>query len=127
MLAQSRFNPADFEDTRIGGFRDADGIENYFENGAVDLGVVEDGILLATGETLEQVQRRVLGPGLEGNPLFTETPAWWTLSLRGGFNIDTRNELTFSVNNILDRNYRLHGSGFDSPGFSAIAAWVGRF
>lgn len=127
MLAQTRFNPADFEDTRIGAFRDADSIATYFDNGAVDLGVVRDGILLATGETLEEVQRRVLGPGLEGNPLFSETPGWWTVSLRGGFNIDARNELTFSVNNILDRNYRLHGSGFDSPGFSAVATWVGRF
>jgi hypothetical protein len=35
--------------------------------------------------------------------------------------------LTFSIANIFDRNYRLHGSGFDSPGFSAIAAWQGRF
>jgi outer membrane receptor for ferrienterochelin and colicin len=127
MLAQGRFNPADFEDTRIGGFRDADSIALYFNNGAVDLGVVQDGILLVTGETLEQVQQRVLGPDLEGNALFTEAPAWWTVSLRGGLNINTNNELTFSVNNIFDRNYRLHGSGFDSPGFSAIASWVGRF
>ena len=126
-LQGTRFNPADFEDTRIGGFRDADSIALYFNNGAVDLGVVQDGILLVTGETLEQVQQRVLGPDLEGNALFTEAPAWWTVSLRGGLNINTNNELTFSVNNIFDRNYRLHGSGFDSPGFSAIASWVGRF
>ncbi len=127
MLAQNRFNPADFEDTRIGAFRDADSIATYFENGAVDLGVVDNGILLPTGETLEEVQQRVLGPTLEGNPLFSETPAWWTASLRGGFNINNRNELTFAINNIFDRNYRLHGSGFDAPGISAIASWVGRF
>ncbi len=127
MLAQNRFNPADFEDTRIGAFRDAGSIATYFNNGAVDLGVVQDDVLVVTGETLPEVLQRVLGPGLEGNPLFTETPAWWTLSLRGGYNINASNELTFSVNNIFDRNYRLHGSGFDSPGFSAIASWVGRF
>jgi len=127
MLTQSRLNPADFEDTRIGAFRDADSIATYFNNGAVDLGVVQDGILLATGETLAQVQERVLGPDLRGNALFDETPAWWTISLRGGFNINARNELTFAFNNIFDRNYRLHGSGFDAPGFSAIASWVGRF
>jgi len=127
MLTQDRLNPADFEDTRIGAFRDADSIATYFDHGAVDLGVVQDGILLVTGETLEQVQVRVLGADLRGNALFTETPAWWTVALRGGFNINDRNELTFSVNNIFDRNYRLHGSGFDSPGFSAIASWVGRF
>jgi len=127
MLAQHRFNPADYEDTRIGAFRDADSIATYFNNGAVDLGVVQDGVLLVTGETLPEVQQRVLGPDLQGNPLFDETPAWWTVSLRGGFNINASNELTFSVNNIFDRNYRLHGSGFDAPGFSAIASWVGRF
>jgi len=127
MLTQDRLNPADIEDRRIGAFRDADSIAAYFNNGATTLGVVSNGILLATGETLEDVQLRILGPGLEGNPLFTETPGWWTVSLRGGFNINASSELTFSIANIFDRNYRLHGSGFDSPGFSAIVAWQGRF
>ena len=127
MLTQGRLNPADFEDTRIGAFRDAESIADYFNNGAVELGVVRDGILLATGETLEQVQLRVLGPGLEGNALFDETPGWWTVALRGGLNINANSELTFSVANLFDRNYRLHGSGFDSPGFSAVVAWLGRF
>lgn len=127
MLRQDRLNPADLEDTRIGAFRDADSIADYFDNGAVELGVVQDGILLATGETLEEVQLRVLGPGLGGNSLFTATPAWWTLSLRGGLTINPSSELTFSVANIFDRNYRLHGSGFDSPGFSVVVAWMGRF
>ena len=127
MFTQDRLNPADIEDVRIGAFRNADSIAAYFNNGAVKLGVVKDGILLSTGETLEEVQLRVLGPSLQGRPLFDETPAWWTMSLRGGFNINTSSELTFSIANIFDRNYRLHGSGFDSPGFSAIAAWQGRF
>ena len=127
MLAQDHLNPADIEDVRIGAFRDADSIAAYFNNGAVELGVVSNGILLATGETLEEVQLRLLGAGLEGNPLFALTPGWWTVSLRGGFNINASSELTFSIANIFDRNYRLHGSGFDSPGFSAIAAWQGRF
>ena len=111
--------PADIEDTRIGAFRDADSIADYFDNGAVELGVVEDGVLLPTGETLPEVQLRVLGPSLAGKPLFTETRGWWTVSLRGGYRINQSNELTFSVANIFDRNYRLHGSGFDAPGFSA--------
>ena len=127
MLAQDRLNPADVEDVRIGAFRDAANIATYFNNGAVELGVVQDGILLSTGETLEEVQLRVLGPGLQGRPLFDETPGWWTMALRGGFNINASSELTFSIANIFDRNYRLHGSGFDSPGITAIAAWQGRF
>ena len=127
MLAQTRFNPADFEDTRIGALRDADSIAAYFDNGAVELGVVDNGILLPTGETLGEVQLRVLGPGLQGNALFAETPGWWTVALRGGYNLNPSSELTFSVANIFDRNYRLHGSGFDSPGVSVVVAWQGRF
>ncbi len=127
MLAQDRLNPADVEDVRIGAFRDTDNIATYFNNGAVELGVVQDGILLSTGETLEEVQLRVLGPDLQGKTLFDETPGWWTMTLRGGFNINTSSELTFSIANIFDRNYRLHGSGFDSPGITAIAAWQVRF
>ena len=104
-----------------------DVVSQLAPTGVLRAGINMSNFLLVTGETLEQVQQRVLGPDLEGNALFTEAPAWWTVSLRGGLNINTNNELTFSVNNIFDRNYRLHGSGFDSPGFSAIASWVGRF
>ncbi len=127
MLTQNRWNPADFNDARLGAFRDADSIADYFNNGAVELGVVQDGILLATGETLAEVQLRVLGAGLEGNPLFVETPGWFTLTLRGGFTFNADHELTVSLANLLDRNYRLHGSGFDGAGFNAVVGWRGRF
>ncbi len=127
MLTQNRWNPADLTDARLGAFRDADSIADYFNNGAVELGVVEDGILLATGETLAEVQRRVLGPDLEGNPLFVETPGWFTAALRGGFTFNADHELTFTLANLLDRNYRLHGSGFDAAGLNATFGWRGRF
>jgi outer membrane receptor protein involved in Fe transport len=66
----------------------------------------------------------VLGPGLEGNSLFTETRGWWSLSLRGRYAFSPDNELLFGIGNMFDRNYRLHGSGFDAPGFNANASWV---
>ena len=127
MLTQDRWNPADFNDARLGAFRDADSIADYFNNGAVELGVVRDGILLPTGETLSEVQLRVLGSGLEGNPLFIETPGWFTATVRGGFTFNANHELTVALANLFDRNYRLHGSGFDAAGFNATVGWRGRF
>jgi outer membrane receptor protein involved in Fe transport len=124
MLPQDRLNPGELDDARIGAYRDAGGIANFFNHGATDMGLVEDGIFLPTGETLEQIQLRVLGPGLVGNSLFTETRGWWSLSLRGRYAFSPDNELMFGIGNMFDRNYRLHGSGFDAPGFNAHASWV---
>jgi len=127
MLTQSRWNPADLRDARLGAIRDVDRIATYFNNGAVELGVVQDDILVPTGETLDEVLLRVLGPELAENSLFTETPGWWTVTLRGGYSFNANHELIFFAANILDRNYRLHGSGFDSAGFNAMVSWIGRF
>ena len=127
MLAQDRLNPSELEDARTGAFRDVDGITDFFNHGATDLGLVQDGRLTVTGETLEEILLRVLGPGFEGNSLYTETPGWWTLSLRGGFRFNAEHELIFSASNLLDRNYRQHGSGFDAPGVNAMVSWVGKF
>ena len=127
MLTQDRWNPADFSDARLGAFRDADSIADYFNNGAVALGLVKNGILLPTGETLSEVQQRVLGSNLEGNPLFFETPGWFTATVRGGYTFNADHELTVALANLFDRNYRLHGSGFDAAGFNATVGWRGRF
>lgn len=124
MFAQDRLSPGELEDARTGAFRDADGIEAFWDHAVTDMGLIEDGVFVVTGETLEEIQLRVLGPGLQGNSLFTETPGWWSLSLRGGYTFSPNNELMFGVGNLFDWNYRLHGSGFDAPGFNANAAWV---
>lgn len=76
------------------------------------------GVLLPTGETLPPVLARVLGPGVSSAPLFTRTPGFATLNLRGGFQVSERTDLVVVLENLLDKNYRIHGSGVDAPGFN---------
>ncbi len=120
---QTRFNPGDIEDTRIGAFRDADDITDFFVNQGPRLGLVQDGVLIATGETLDQVIARVLGPGGNGAALFTNTPGWLTLGLRGAWVPAPGQLLSFGLSNLTDTNYRLHGSGFDGLGISANVSY----
>ncbi len=121
---QSRLNPADLDDSRIGAFRDAGDISDFFINQGPRLGLVENGILLATGETLDDVIARVLGPGGSGAALFTATPGWLTLGIRGNYALTTSQSITFALNNFTDLNYRLHGSGFDGLGINATLAYA---
>ena len=44
------------------------------------------------------------------------TPAWYTLNLRMGYQLDKSLQLQAGVENILDRNYRYFASGFSAPG-----------
>ena len=127
MFTQDRLNPGELDDARIGAFRDADSIEAFWDHAVTDLGLIENGVFTVTDETLEQIQLRVLGPGLEGSPLFFEMDGWWSLSLRGGYSFNPNSELMFGIGNIFDSNYRLLGSGFDAPGFNASASWRLRF
>ena len=48
------------------------------------------------------------------------TPGWFTLNVRGARTISPTLSLNFSVNNILDLNYREHLSGFNAPGRNFI-------
>ncbi|MFQ5745142.1 MAG: TonB-dependent receptor domain-containing protein [Acidobacteriota bacterium] len=125
--AQGRLNPSELTDARIGAFRSASSIANFFNNGATVLDLVEDGVLTETGETLEQVQLRVLGPGLQGQPLFDRTPGFVTLNFRGSAALTDNQHLTFTAANLLDKNYRIHGSGFDAPGINLSLAYEASF
>jgi hypothetical protein len=125
--AQNRFNPFDYDDARIGAYRDAGTIAGFWNNAAMRLGLIEDGILTVTGETLDEVILRVLGPTLEGNSLFTETPGFVSVGVRGGVAINDTQSLTFGVMNVADSNYRLHGSGVDAPGINATVAYEANF
>jgi len=120
---QSRLNPADLDDARIGAFRDASDIADFFINQGPRLGLVQDGILTATGETLDDVIARVLGPSGGGAPLFTATAGWLTLGIRGSYTLTDSQNITFALNNFTDLNYRLHGSGFDAFGINATLAY----
>ncbi len=120
---QARLNPGDLEDARIGAFRDADDITDFFTNQGPRLGLVANGVLLATGETLDEVIDRVLGAGHVGAPLFTSTSGWATLGLRGSYALADNQTLVFALSNLTDTNYRMHGSGFDAMGINLSLAY----
>ena len=102
-------------DARVGAVRTGASIASYFNGTAVDLGYVSNGILTSTGETLAQVQQRVLGSE-NSAPMFTETPGFFTLGVRGGVRVGDGAEVIVIGENLTDRNYRLNGSGTDAPG-----------
>jgi hemoglobin/transferrin/lactoferrin receptor protein len=108
---------------RIGGLRTKEEIAGFFNGGAVPRGFVRNGILLPTGETLAQVQLRLLGPGLLPNQLFTKNPGFALLNLRGGFRVGERSLVTVILENILAKNYRTMGSGIDGPGTNAAVRY----
>ncbi len=119
--AQRRLSGNDLEQARIGGIRTQQEITNFFNNGAVALGLVRNGILVATGETLSQVLTRVLGPDITARvPFMTENPGYFTLNVRGGVRLSRSFAVTVLFENVLDRNYRTMGSGIDGPGRSLV-------
>jgi len=116
-LAQHRLSPGDLADARIGALRTRDTIADFFGGTAVDLGLVANGVLLASGESLEQVQYRVLGDAGSA-PLFAHTPGFLVVSANAGFRLAQGLHLTLFGDNLTDRNYRWHGSGVDAAGAS---------
>ena len=123
---QNRLSDADIGDARIGASRTPASIASFFNGTAVDRGLVRNGILVATGETLAQVQARVLGTATL-SPMFTETPGFVVLGVRGGVRLGSRVDVTVIGENLGDRNYRLHGSGVDEPGINLMARLRARF
>jgi hemoglobin/transferrin/lactoferrin receptor protein len=55
------------------------------------------------------------------------TPGYELLDLRAGWNINKHLSLSGAIENITDRNYRIHGSGTNSPGRNFIAALEAKF
>lgn len=126
--AQSRLSGGDTDDERIGAsFRRSD-IAAFFHGSRV-APYLSDGVFLPTGETLRQIQDRVL-PGVADNtrvPLYRSTAGWATLNFRAGYPLGERWDLAGALENALDRNYRVHGSGVDAPGRSAYLSLSYRF
>ena len=124
---QDRLSSLELADQRIGATRSRSSMAAFFNNGAVARGLVAAGVLLPTGETLAQVQNRVLGVGVQSAPMFTQTSGFATLNFRGGYRINEKSEFIWVFENVLDKNYRLHGSGIDSPGRNLQLSYVFRF
>jgi hemoglobin/transferrin/lactoferrin receptor protein len=134
---QDRLSTLDLSDRRTGATRSRSNIKNFFLNGATVRGLIDPGadgksgtsddILYATGETLAQVQNRVLGVGVSSAPLFSAIPGFLTLSLRGGIRIDENQDLLIDFENVTDRNYRGISWGMDAPGRSLGIRYNRRF
>jgi hemoglobin/transferrin/lactoferrin receptor protein len=122
---QSHLSSLDLGDRRTGAGRTRASIQAFFRNGARNRGWVSagpdgtfgnaDDVLLVTGETLAQVQDRVLGVGVNSSSLFTAIPGYATGGIRFGVKAG-RHQLTLHAENLNDKNYRGLSWGVDAPG-----------
>jgi outer membrane receptor protein involved in Fe transport len=134
---QSRLSSLDLSDRRTGAPRSRAQIQNFFRRGACVYGLTTSGttgvcgsaggVLVATGETLAQVQNRLLPIGATINgvtivnndtavPLFTSLPSYAIFNLRGGFNFGEKSQLFVALENIFDNFYRNPSWGIDGAG-----------
>lgn len=123
---QTRLAGGDLSDARIGARRTRAQITSFFNGTAAVLGLVQNGVLVETGETLPQVLTRLVGTAANSQ-LFKETPGFFVLGLRGGTRIGTNMDVSVLADNLTDKNYRWHGSGVDAPGFNVQARVRYRF
>lgn len=134
---QDRLSSVDLNDQRQGAIRSRASIAAFFAGGARSRGLIgagrdgrlgtADDVLTATGETLAQIQDRVLGRGINSAPLFTKTPGYALFNMRGGLRVGERSDFVFILENILDKNYRIHGSGTDGSGVNFAVRYQFRF
>jgi len=139
--AQERLSGGDLDDERIGASRRRRDIADFFAGGRAAPWIAPgaDGSrFVPTGETLLEIQNRVLPLGQVRNgvrivddstrvPLFLSTAAWTRVDLQGGVSLRDDLDLQFGALNLLDRNYRLHGSGIDAQGFNLYLGFSWRF
>jgi hemoglobin/transferrin/lactoferrin receptor protein len=144
---QDRLSSGDLADRRTGAPRSRAQIQNYFRRGACVNGVTTPGntgcgsaggILIPTGETLLQVQNRLLPIGAVINgvtvvdnntvvPLYTYLPGYGLANVRGGFTINEYSSVFVSFENIFDQRYRNPSWGIDGTGRSLNAQLRIRF
>jgi outer membrane receptor protein involved in Fe transport len=116
-VEQTRLNSGDIGDARIGALRTRASIATFFQGTATDLGLVRDGVLMATGESVSMVQDRVLGAAASA-PLYTQHPGFAVFGVRAGVRLTPSLDLSIFGENLADVNYRLYGSGVDAPGIN---------
>lgn len=123
--AQSRLSGGDIDDERIGASRSRSDVAAFFNGSRIAPFLTSGGVFGPTGETLAQIQDRVL-PGVTALtarvPLYFATAGWWTWNLNAGYRIGEHVTWNAALLNLLDRNYRVHGSGIDGPGINAYTS-----
>jgi len=55
------------------------------------------------------------------------TPEWWTWNVRAGLADDGHHRLAFGLENLLDRRYKIHGSGLYASGLNAMVSYEAAF
>jgi len=133
---QTHLSTLDLGDRRTGAGRSRANIQAFFNNGARARGWIgpgadnlvgtADDVLVATGETLAQIQNRVLGVGVNSAPLFTEVPGYAMFGVRTGFR-HAAHEILVDLENLTDENYRGISWGIDAPGFGLAVKYLIRF
>jgi hemoglobin/transferrin/lactoferrin receptor protein len=133
---QSHLSSLDLGDRRIGASRSRTQIRNFFLNGATARGWVSagadgvmgsaDDILTSTGETVTEVQNRVLGVGVESSVLFPAVESYATFGIRGGVRFGPH-EVLAVFDNINDENFRGISWGMDAPGRGFEVRFIARF
>ena len=133
---QNRLSSLDLADRRTGAARSRGNIQNFFRRGACVRGLTTPGatgcgsaggILIPTGETLLQVQNRLLPIGATINgvrvvnndtlvPLFPYLPGYGLVGVRGAVKFGERSEVFVDFENIFDKSYRGISWGVDGAG-----------
>jgi outer membrane receptor protein involved in Fe transport len=133
---QRRLSSLDLSDRRTGAARSRATIQNFFRRGACVRGLTTPGsggcntaggILVPTGETLAQVQNRLLPLGATINgvrivdnnssaPLVTAVAGYGLIGLRGEIRVAEHSQIYIDFENIGDKSYRGISWGIDGPG-----------
>jgi hypothetical protein len=123
---QDRLSTLDLGDRRTGAGRSRSSIASFFTGGARARGLVSPGpdgvagnaddVLIPTGESLAQVQNRVLGSATGTVPLYAAIPGYAVVGVRGAIRFAGRHEVLFDFENLTDESYRCVSWGMDAPG-----------
>jgi len=144
---QNRLSSLDLNDRRTGAARTRTQIQNFFRRGACVRGLTTPGaggcttaggLLIPTGETLAQVQNRMLPIGATINgvrvvdndtavPLFTAVAGYGLVGVRGGLRLAERSEIVVDFENIADKTYRGISWGVDGAGRSVTVRYRYQF
>ena len=133
---QTHLSTLDLSDRRTAAPRNRNSIRAFFLNGATNRGWVSPGtdgalgtaddLLTVSGETLAQIQDRVLGAGVNSSVLFSAVHGYLAFGARGGMQFG-KHSILIDLSNLGDKNYRGISWGIDAPGRGIAVRYQGRF
>lgn len=133
---QTHLSTLDLGDRRTAAPRTRNNMRAFFLNGATNRGWVSagpdgvmgsaDDVLTATGETIAQIQDRVLGAGVNSGVLFSAVPGYVTGGVRAGLKFGAH-QIIIDAENLNDTNYRGISWGIDAPGRGISVKYLARF